>query len=158
MKTLFFDAEISKETIPPFIEELEDACSEDKEATVYFTSSGGFKNYADIFADYVNNKTDINIHFILTWEVHSAAFDMMCRIKSKKTVMDGTYAIVHLYGRELHTRNDRELYDFLVKGMNKGNDKMLSRFKNFLKDDEIEKIKNQEDIYLTDERLRLILS
>lgn len=35
MKILFFDAEISKETIPPFINELEEVKREDKEAIVY---------------------------------------------------------------------------------------------------------------------------
>lgn len=157
MKTLFFKGEINEENISNLILGIEEL--NDNDLKIYFTSTGGYENAANIFVDYINSRPELNIHFVFHFELHSSAFDMVFRLKEcKKTILDGVYSIIHTYGMEFHTREGKKDKEFLSKSLDISNQRVFKQYRNFLTEKEQEKFLNQEDIYLNDERIRLILS
>ena len=156
MKTLFFKGEIEDNGISDLILSIEEYKTEP--IRIYMSSSGGYDQTSNLFINYIENNPDINLELIFHWNLHSACFDMVSQLKCKRTVLNGTYAIIHLYAMDFNTRENKELNKFLQKGLDKANERVLKQYRNFLTDNEFERLKNMEDIYLCDERLRLIFS
>lgn len=160
MRTVFYKGELNDDEVSNLILAIEEANkdNEDSDITVYLSSSGGYEFAANILLDYVSSRDDINFTFVFYDELHSAAFVLALRLKCGKRVLDGSFAILHLYGVNLHTRLDHKTKPFYLKGLDKANEVVLKEFKSFLTEEELNKIKDQEDVYICNERLKMILS
>jgi len=156
MKTLFFDDIIDKESVTDLIESIEEV--EDDNIKIYFQSEGGGHDYMQVLSDYVNTHKDKTFHFIVNWHVGSAAFDLFLDLKCKKSILDGAYAMTHLYNRMINTSDTSDENEHLLQNLNDTNKRLLDKVKPYLTEDEFTKLKNKEDIYINTERLRLIVS
>jgi len=160
MRTVFYKGELNDDEVSNLILAIEEANkeNEDSDITVYLSSAGGYEFAANILLDFVNTREDINFSFTFYDELHSAAFVLALRLKCKKKVLDSAFSILHLFGVNLHTRLDHKTKPFYLKGLNKTNEVILNEFNNFLTEEELNKIKDQEDVYISNERLKMILS
>ena len=158
MKTLFFKGKINDDNISELIIRIEEIREEtDEKIVIYFTSEGGAETSANILVDYSELNDLSDVEFVIYWQLDSAAFDLMYRIKCKKRIINGAFSCIHSYAMDLNTREEKQQTEFLLKSLKRSNSRVINDFKNFLTEKELQAFENQEDVYLCDERLRLIL-
>ena len=143
MKAIKYDYDIDFEHIKQLMQDI-DKISIDEDIIIYMNSKGGSCSDAIDLADYINRRKD-RIEIVCSWEMSSAAFDLLLQVECKIKLIDGMFSRIHLYSNDIKYReinNKNSIDSFLIQDLDKTNSK-------FLKDlviagftsDEIEKIK-----------------
>ena len=158
MKTIYFDDDITIESVRELITIIEESNS--NKFTIYFTSNGGTIPSADVLINFIN-KNPKKYTFISSWFISSAAFLIMYKIKCKKKILDNTHAIIHLYSSTLEYRLQKDAHSmeyYLTKNLKKSNKKFIKFLKKInISKKNIEKIEKGKDVILNTKELRQIL-
>lgn len=172
MKTIMFSNDITDETISELINEIEVIESHEQGVEtesgivqfgrkIYFNSAGGDVASAAVLIDYINNNRRFIFNLVAYWQISSSAFNVFTMVNCEKRILEHSFAIVHLMNREISTREitkSKSLDKFLISEMDSSNDKLIDWYTKIgINDDQIEEIKNGEDVTISYEQLASIM-
>lgn len=149
MKAIKFDGDINFESIKNLFIEI-DKVSKDEDIVLYMNSAGG--NVSDVMdlVDYINRQSE-RFEIVCSWEMSSAALDLLLNINCKIKLINNMFSRVHLFSNKIDTYNlsNKDSIDiFLLQDLDRHNGEWLNKLlKCGFSIDEIQKIK--EGITLT---------
>jgi len=151
--THFFHGEITQDSVINLVIAIDS--DEAQDVDLYFSSSGGDLNMAEVLIDYFSNSIK-NITLIGHWSIESAALEVFIRSICKKRLLPDAFGMVHLADRSLSlkslTKKDPDEM-FLVKDVEIYNRRWLQDRKGFFTRQEMSNIKKGIDVYLEHDRL-----
>lgn len=130
MKAIKFEDQINFESIKGLLSKI-DEVPKDEDIILYFCSGGG--NLSDCYdlVDYINRNKD-RIEIVCSWEMSSAALDLLLSIHCKINLHIRVFARVHLISNSIEYKNirNKESTDiFLLNDLNERNKIFLSQLK-----------------------------
>ena len=123
-------------------------------------SVGGNLDAMNLILSIINNDPD-QYKITAFSNVGSCSFDFLLRARCERVVLDSALAIVHLAGRDLHTKElkNPHSFDYWVKDLEeKYGEELLIFYSGYLNKDELELVKHGKEVFLTAERLRTMLN
>jgi hypothetical protein len=159
MKAIKFDGDINFESIKKLLEEI-DKVSNDN-IVLYINSMGGNTSDTTDLADYINRIKD-KFEIVCSWEISSAALDLLLQVECKIKLINGMFSRVHLFSNKLdyYNLNDKDSIDrFLLAYLDRHNSEWLERLvKCGFDTKEIESIKLGNTLNCDTKRVKYIIS
>lgn len=94
--------------------------------------------------------------------VASAAFDFLIHVKCYKTITDQAVGIIHLPGRDLHTRDlrDKDSFEYWLSQneTQESYDNAMEFYKNYLTQDELDIVSQGKEVFIKASRLKEMLT
>lgn len=127
--------------------------SEGDTVIIYFSSSGGNSTVADNLLS-IFNSDDRIINVVFSWQVSSSAFDLMCRLRNDKLILNrDVWSTVHKYSIDVSTtelRNKDKQAMFLMKEVDKFNDEYYMDLEALgFTQEQLDMFDKCEDVYLS---------
>lgn len=155
--TLFFPEEIERDTTKEFISQLTMALNEFDKVYIYYTCAGGSGPDARIICDMINRNKD-KIKLILSWQIASAAVDIVIDAECDISILDDVFMGIHLSTRDIDYRERLKgdpIEVFVENDLLKVNDKLIRKYKAFfnLSAEEVKLVETGNDLFLDNDRV-----
>lgn len=147
-KSIYFDDDISKETINDLIQEIH---TEESNIDLFFSTKGGISSVMNCFVHYANQLPSDKLTIYFTEQVMSAGVSLMRDYKGKKVVhSDLDLIMIHAPDRLSYSIRDSKEGDKILKQDKKVVKVEANRFKEFLglSDKQHKEYLRGEDIYI----------
>ena len=159
MKAITFSGELEHESVKSLLADI-DKIPNDENIVLYFMSDGGSFVSMEIFADYIN-RSPKRFEMVCYWEMSSAAFELLIRLRCKIILGSACLAKLHLWSNELTYRNlgnSKSVDAFLLNDCDKSNKVWLDELKLVgCTLEEIQDIKKGNDLILDQKRMICII-
>lgn len=159
-KIIIYSGELTIEKVNISINEIDEALKEYEAVILYFSSEGGIAPASKIFTDYINLRKD-SIEVIALDQISSSALELMVNIGCKKTILDYTLGVAHIYTTALDYRNfqDKNYVDMVTyRSLKKQNKVIIQMFEKVLSEKDIKRLLNGDNIALTTNQLRKLIA
>jgi hypothetical protein len=137
-----------------------DKISPSESIVLYMNSAGGTVNDTADLIDYINRDSE-RFEIVCSWEMASAAFDLLLNVNCKIKLINGMFSRVHLFSNQLNyynLSNKSSIDKFLLADLDMHNSIWLSKLMECgFTSDEIEYIKLGNTITCNSERTRHII-
>jgi len=166
MASVVFDGEISYESVGNLVALLDDvkrSISEDEMVTLYFSSNGGEASASMVFIDYLESlSNEVNLEIVGNGILMSAGFDIFYMTKCQnKRILKGTIGMIHESTTGVSSRAIKQngsMDRFRIDEEKKANREINNWYKKLgITEDELKIIKNGDDLFLGNARLKQLL-
>jgi len=155
-----FEGPISVKSTTWLLNELDAKLKEYKQVILYFTCNGGSISDSRVVIDYMN-RYHSRIEMICTWTLASCGLDIALFFKGRKSIIGSVYGLIHLGTNTFDSLDEMDKKSFTAfnrECLNQNNRAYLRKLKPLLTDDEYDRVRKGEDVYLNAARLRTLLN
>lgn len=129
--------------------------TDENQVVIYINSSGGEVDEMERLLYMIECHKE-QITLVAIGVIGSCAFELFSRYTGKKKILKDTIAIVHLYNRDLSSRDlldSKSFETFIHKDLIRSNNTVLEQYAQFLSKDELKNMSKGQEIYIDYPRL-----